>query len=454
MRRSLVAFVVGLAFVLCAPVHGTTVTILNTGDIHERSGNLARIAHYVKQIKEEDPNVLFVDAGDWFNKGELELMATRGKAIGDIMSTCGYDARVLGNHDFSFGTERLSHLVDELSFPLLGANLTWPPGLAPRNFAAYKLFPLQGATVAVIGCAYEGRSNHCADTDLVPARIEDSIRELVPELRKRADIIVLIIHASDARDLQVARAVPGIDVIISGHSHHAFEQMHYDPESETIIHKAGAYGSFIGQVVLEWDGESIAGRSARLIEITQDMPEEPTTKAVQDACFAAFRANDPVLEAPAEMTPPDIVEWLTQAAARRVGARFVIVRPGDFARSLPAGPVSARALLRAVPRQGLVCFSVADAAAAAAVRAALREADPELRVIRVAEPTPGPIIFLDLRWRYDVPFDRKRAGLAEAPIADLRRDPDASLWQVALEAARARRDVGAPRPATVGFGAP
>ena len=183
-----------------------------------------------------------------------------------------------------------------------------------------------------------------------------------PALREQADIVVLLIHAGDARDLQVARAVPGIDVIISAHSHSAYETMHYDPESETVIHKAGAGGRFIGRVALEWDGHAITGRSAGLITVTPEMPEDPDTKAVRDACFAEFAQNDPALTDNVEMAPPDVIEWLAGAAARRAGAAYVIVRPADFARSLPAGRVSACALLAAVPRKGLVTFTAADAA--------------------------------------------------------------------------------------------
>ena len=143
---------------------------------------------------------------------------------------------------------------------MLGANVTWPQGLKPRNFAAYELFKLRDAAVAVIGCASEDQ-NHRADTNLPPARIEESVRALVPALREQADIVVLPIHAGDARDLQVARAVPGIDVIISAHSHSAYETMHYDPESETVIHKAGAGGRYIG-VGSHWSGAATPSRAA------------------------------------------------------------------------------------------------------------------------------------------------------------------------------------------------
>ena len=85
MRERLLAALVVLALAVCHALSAATITILNTGDIHETSYNLPRIARYVKQLRAENPNVLFLDAGDRSNKGELELMVTRGKAIGRMM---------------------------------------------------------------------------------------------------------------------------------------------------------------------------------------------------------------------------------------------------------------------------------------------------------------------------------------------------------------------------------
>ena len=68
------------------------------------------------------------------------------------------------------------------------------------------------------------------------------------------------------------------------------------------------------------------------------MPEDPDTKAARDACFAEFAQNDPALTDNVEMAPPDVIEWLAGAAARRAGRH-----------TSSCAPPTLRALCRPVP---------------------------------------------------------------------------------------------------------
>ena len=77
-----------------------TITFYHTSDLHEHSAGLPRIAEFVNHKKEEGGNVLFVDTGDWFNKGDLSPLNTRGEAIVEMMGACGYDAVITGNHEY------------------------------------------------------------------------------------------------------------------------------------------------------------------------------------------------------------------------------------------------------------------------------------------------------------------------------------------------------------------
>jgi len=70
------------------------ITIYNTGDLHDHSGTLARIAGFIKAKKQKQPNTLFVDAGDIMNRGEPQMEATRGEGMIHLVSKCGYDRRV------------------------------------------------------------------------------------------------------------------------------------------------------------------------------------------------------------------------------------------------------------------------------------------------------------------------------------------------------------------------
>ena len=112
-----------------------TVTFYHTSDIHDHSGPLPRIARLVADHRRKDANTLFVDTGDWMNKGDLTPLETRGEAVVEMMGAMAYDAVIPGNHDFTFGAGRLAELVDRHRLPLLAANCRWRGKAMPRSAA-------------------------------------------------------------------------------------------------------------------------------------------------------------------------------------------------------------------------------------------------------------------------------------------------------------------------------
>jgi len=259
----------------------TTVTFYHTSDLHEHSKPLPQIARFVAEEKKEDSNVLFLDTGDWCNKGDLTPLNTRGEAIVEMMAASKYDAVIAGNHDFSFGAKRLAELVDKYSTPLLAANCEWAEKIKPRNVAPYKILKLDGVTVGIIGTAppFTGDEKGPSVKILPIAR---AVLPRIAELTDKVDIIVLMTHIGPPEDRKLARALPRVDVIFGGHHHHRFSKLNYDKPTQTVIQHSGAFGGHLGKVVLTWDGSKIVARKAELIKVTPDMPRDKTVQAVAD----------------------------------------------------------------------------------------------------------------------------------------------------------------------------
>jgi len=269
-----------------------TVTFYHTSDLHENSANLPQIARLVKEQKEKDSNVLFLDCGDRFNKGDLTPLNTRGEAMSAMMQGMSYDAVVPGNHDITFGSKRFLELVDKYYVPLLCANCVWIRDMKPNNVPPYKIYELDGVTVAIIGTA--GSLTHFGpagykrkDADgLLKVRCEtieivESIKSLVNDLDKKADIIVLMTHLGPKEDRKIAQALPRIDLIAGGHTHDYFYTMVFDESTQTIIQHSGIGGVVVGEIILTWEGEKIVDRKARLIKITADMPKSAELEAMR-----------------------------------------------------------------------------------------------------------------------------------------------------------------------------
>ena len=265
----------------------TTVTFYHTSDIHDHSGNLPRIARFVAERKKEDPNVLFVDSGDWCNKGDLTPLETRGEAIIDMMAACGYDAVIPGNHDLSFGAERLVKLVETYATPMVAANGEWDENLKSAHIPPYRIFRLEGVAIGIIGTitpaapAEKGPSLKILD-------IVQSVNPVVAELlEKKVDVIVLLTHVGTQADSAIAKAIPRLDIIFGGHQHHRHTGLAYTQETETVVQHSGDFGGVIGKIVITLLDGKIVGREHALIPVTADMPLDEKVQGIADKYRAA-----------------------------------------------------------------------------------------------------------------------------------------------------------------------
>ncbi|MGC8833875.1 MAG: bifunctional metallophosphatase/5'-nucleotidase, partial [Armatimonadota bacterium] len=209
------------------------LTLLHTNDIHARvlsgsnledesRGGLARLASLVKQIRAEMPNVLLFDSGDWAS-GTVEAYLTSGRAVAQVISSLGYNAVCLGNHEFDWGQQNARELLKSLGTPVVCANLLDAATGEPwGDLKPYLLMTVNGVRMAVFGLITLETLRYEWPSFLEGLRFEDPIAtaaKLVPELRKQADLVILLSHLGLRMDQQLATAVPGIDIILGGHSH-------------------------------------------------------------------------------------------------------------------------------------------------------------------------------------------------------------------------------------------
>lgn len=269
-----------------------SVTFYHSSDLHEHAAPLPRIAHIVETRRQENPNVLLVDTGDWFNKGDLTPLETRGEAIVAMMSACKYDALIPGNHDYTFGTRRLAELIDRFQLPVVAANCKWPANIKPENAVPYRVFKLNGVTVAIIGSATP-ISTQKTDELLDIAPIGQSLETITKQLKKEADIVVLLTHVGTPADEKLARELPDVDIIFGGHDHKKYEKLTYAPGTDTIIQHSGAVGQWLGELTIAWDGEKITDRALDYVKITKELPESAAVVKVRDGYMSLETADGP-----------------------------------------------------------------------------------------------------------------------------------------------------------------
>ena len=244
-----IAMVLSLsATALAAGTGETHLTIIGTSDTHgniwgysyedmkESTGDgLARVATYVNQVRSENPNTILVDAGDTIQgtimTDDLYSKDTKDHPVPAALNYMGYDAWVLGNHEFNFGVDTLKSIISQAKMPVLAANIKNADG-SYFTGAGYTIVERGGVKVAIIGVdtpnipRWDGTKQGVADLTFEP--MADAVAACIKEIGNKADVIMVSAHAglsaeysSDGADAAqtILDKCPEVDVLQLGHTH-------------------------------------------------------------------------------------------------------------------------------------------------------------------------------------------------------------------------------------------
>lgn len=226
----------------------------------------APAADLIRSLRRDGACDLLLHAGD------VTLGAPSGPAILRRMDELGFTAFVLGNHDFDAGADVLAAQIRPLSDRALCANVS--------GFTPYRLEEVRGIRVALVGVVLgdltllQPERNLAGFTVAPPA---EALAGLIPELRRQADLVIVLSHCGLDVDRRLAAEVPGIDLIVGGHSHHLLAA----PEraGRTAIVQAGAFGRQVGLVTVAADGDGGWRFEGRVLAATTDDQADQTDHA-------------------------------------------------------------------------------------------------------------------------------------------------------------------------------
>ena len=238
------------------------LAILHVNDSHgavlaneKGEGGLSHMATFVKQAKKQNKNVLFVHAGD-INTGSA--LSNMFNAEPDIVAfnNMGVDVAVLGNHEFDGTLAKLEQQLKISKFPWISANIK----KGSKHFVSpYFIKDYDGFRVAVVGLTTL-RTLVIASPDKSLTFVDElkAAKEMVALVRtkEKADIVIVAGHLGDVQEaddqntsIALAENVPGVDLIIDGHSHSLFNE----PKvvNGVPIVTANEYGKYVGNGVLQ-----------------------------------------------------------------------------------------------------------------------------------------------------------------------------------------------------------
>lgn len=253
------------------------------------AGGAALIAAEVRRAKHEDGNVLFLHAGDLV-QGTLFYTVYGGRADAAVYNAMGLDAMALGNHEFDRGSEGLALLLDEVLFPVVCANISVADDtLLAGRVAPFTVLSAGGERIGVIGLITEELSSVSSPSDqTATVSALESGRTAVEILAGMGiDKIVVLSHLGYPQDIRLAESLPGVDVIVGGHTHTVlgrFEHLGLEsggdyptvvtgPDGENVlIVTAWRYGAMLGSLTVDFDpeGRVVDWSGSPLILTTED----------------------------------------------------------------------------------------------------------------------------------------------------------------------------------------
>src|SRR2546421_14759 len=233
------------------------LVIISTTDMHGRifpidyytnkydNVGIAKVATLVKEARKNDPDLMLVDSGDTIQGTPLEYFHNkRNNTPPDpmmlAMNALHYDSMAVGNHEYNFGLKVLEKARSEAKFPWLSAN-SYNKGSSTTHYPPYIVKEVQGVRIGVLGLTTPGIPNWENVPNYEGLEFKETIGEAkkwVPILREKekVDVVVITMHMGVEEDLRtgtpnpaqvpnenaaiaIARQVPGIDVILMGHTH-------------------------------------------------------------------------------------------------------------------------------------------------------------------------------------------------------------------------------------------
>ncbi len=252
-RRAIV--LVCLLLAVAAPGSAVRLRILYTNDLHARLDRLASIEEVIASARAIGDPVLLVDAGDAWQDFRLAAAVTGAdRPVEEWMSRVGYAAMVPGNHDFYVGWSEMQSLERQAAFPILCANLA-PVDGTPPPFARSLRATLGGLEVLIVGITALEFLPALDIPWLRPVDAADAVRQAIAGAEPAPDLVVCLAHIPVREAADLARAVSGIDVIVSGHSHEATPAPVV--VGRTLIVQSGAFGRAVGDLLLDVQDGSV-----------------------------------------------------------------------------------------------------------------------------------------------------------------------------------------------------
>ena len=259
------------------------LTILHTNDVHSyidpfppthpknpNMGGVARRAALIETIRQENSNVLLLDAGDIF-QGTPYFNYYGGELEFKLMSMMKYDLATIGNHDFDNSIDGLYNQLPNANFEFVNANYDFKNTIMNGHVKPYKVFHRDGIKVGVFGIGVEleglvDKKNYKETVYHDPVSISQDVARILKQ-EEKCDLVICLSHIgyeyknepNKISDVKLAALTKDIDLIIGGHTHTFLDKptiLKNADDKYVLVNQVGCYGINLGRIDFYFDSDA------------------------------------------------------------------------------------------------------------------------------------------------------------------------------------------------------
>ena len=346
------------------------VKIVHTNDIHARVEEddynqvigMDRLSGIAQAFTEGADGSLMLDSGDTFH-GQSIATLVKGESVAKLMKACGYDAMTTGNHDWSYGKDRLKELGGIANVKILSGNIKNADGTSFFDTdELVKEITKNGKTlkIGVFGVSDPEMKNKTTPSNVEGLDFQDAVayarKEAAALKAEGCDVVIALSHTLDPKN--VAAQVDGVDLWLCGHEHIELSESVTTPDgSTTYVSESGYYLNTVGLIdlncTMDEDGSVHVDYNKTSVdyEAAQNYPKEASVTVVLDSIKAE---NETVLNRVIGTSPVELDGiWehirigqtnlgnvITDAYLLATGADIAFENAGGIRASIAAGTVT------------------------------------------------------------------------------------------------------------------
>ena len=359
------------------------LVLMHTNDTHSQidpledgTAGILRRKVLVDSIRAAEPNALLIDAGDAV-QGTLFFTLYGGEVENRLMDSLGYDYRILGNHEFDNGAEKLAEKIAPTKSTWLSTNYDLTESALNGRFLPYDIREAGGRRIGFIGINLkpegmisEGNYNGVKYLDMTRAANSTAWHL---KHNEKVDLVVAITHIGYApsgtgtSDRELAAASEDIDIIIGGHSHTYIDPEHPQTDKPWLVPNAagdtilvtqtGKSGRFLGEITVDL---ATLRPDYKLIPVDKrlDAKVSPELAAVIEPYRAGVDSlmRVPIARSSRALSNSDdaLLNFVADYIKRRgdelaPGGDFAITNKGGIRKGLPKGGVSEGMIINMLP---------------------------------------------------------------------------------------------------------